>query len=339
MAPGVAPAVREASGEPAVQFDAAGEERREQRADGLAAAHFVAAERARALEAEDADAEPPVFEDDRADGARAGEVAVGDGDAAVRFVERRLDDAAPLVEGFVHGVFEGGDEVALLFEEGGVRQGEQARLAAAVDAERDAVAGEAAGEVVDHRQRQVRQPFVFGGDGEDVECAARALDAFGVGDALPAQEERLDPADAPVQLSQNVLQCVVGALGEVEDDGTVQAPFEFDRVGDDDERAGLSVQHLALAFAEASFGSRCEVADVGLRRRPDGGRDEGAAALFEQQQGGLNRFDLQALQRQPAAAEVGSGGGRGEGGPGGTGIRSPGLVTGTRCLRRSGRAG
>jgi len=226
-----------------------------------------------------------------------------------------------------------------LFEEGGVREGEQARLAAAVDAERDAVAGEAAGEVVDHRQREIGQPFVFGGDGEDVECAARALDALSVGEALPAQEERLDPADAPVQLSQDVLQRVIGALGEVDDDGAVQTSFEFDRVGDDDERARLSTQYLALAFAEALLGSRREVADVGLRRRPDGGRDEGAATLFEQQQGGLNRFDLQALQRQPAAAEVGGGGGGGEGGPGSTGIRTPGLATGARRLRRSERTG
>jgi hypothetical protein len=172
-----------------------------------------------------------------------------------------------------------------------VRQRQQARPPAAVDAERDAVTGEATGEFVHHRHRQRRQACLLAGDGQHVEGAARALQGLRVVKVAPAQEQRLDPADSPVQLPEHGLQRFVVAFGDIEHHRSLQVSVEFDGIGDDHQRAGLTPQHLALPLAQALLGGRREIAHIGRLGGPDGRRDEGAAALFEQQQRRLARSD------------------------------------------------
>jgi len=93
------------------------------------------------------------------------------------------------------------------------------------------------------------------------------------------------------------LQGVIGALGDVEDDGSLELIVEFYRVGDDGQGSGVFAQEQAAPLAQALLRGRCEIGDVGLFAWPDGGRDEGAAALFEEQHAGAGVGDLRALQR------------------------------------------
>ena len=236
-----------------------------------------------------------------------------DGQTAAPFFDWRENDAATLVERFVHGVLERGDELALLLEESRVRHRQQARAPAPLDPQRNAVAGEPAGEIVDHRHRHRRQALVLGGDGQDVERAARALQQLGVIEPATAQKKRLDPADSPVQLPQYCLQRCVCALGDVEDDGSLHLPFEFDRIGDDHQ--ALLAQDQPAPLAKALLRRRREMGDVAARRRPDSRRNEGTALLLEQQQRAARLTNLPALQRQPARAKFSRGLCSGEGGP------------------------
>jgi hypothetical protein len=169
----------------------------------------------------------------------------------------RKDDAVAMVERLVHGVFEGGHELALLLEEGGVRYGQQARPAAPVETERHAITGKAIGEVVHHRHGQRGQPRVLGGNGQRVEGVARPLQGLVVLQCLPAQEQRLDPANSPVELSEHPLQHRFGAFGDIEHHRSLQLPVELDRIGDDHQALGWprsslpcrSLRHCSAAGA------------------------------------------------------------------------------------------
>jgi len=287
MQPPSAQLVDQATGKPAMLIDPTLEQRPEQGADRFESSRFVDAERRPliALESQYANADATTAEDHRAHRSRRGKIAVGNGNAAGAVRGGRKDDAAPLIERLVHGVFEAGDELALLFEKGRVRHGQQTRSPSPVYAERHPVAVEAAGKIVDHRHRQGLEAGLLRRQAEHVESDSRPLQGLRVVAILAAQKQRLDPADSPVQLPQHQLQSGFRPLGDIEHHRPVHLSFEFHRIGDDHQRTCLSGEENAAPLAQALLSGRRQIGDVGLLGRPDGGRNESTAALLEQQQG------------------------------------------------------
>jgi hypothetical protein len=252
-------------------------------------------------------------------------IPVGDGHAGqcgTLLPGRRPADAAALVEGFIHGVFKARDELALLLEEGRMRQGHQARPALPINAEGHPVAGEAAGQIIDDGEAKVFEALLLGGHAQHVKGRPGPFETADVVLPLTTQEQAFEPADAPVQLAHGALQGLVGALVHVENNRPVQTPVDIHRVGHHHHRTGLPAQDQAAPLAQALLRAGGQVSDVGFGRRPHRRRHKGAATLLQQQQGSPHFADLHALQGQPAAAEVGGVVGTDKGAPLGVGSRS-----------------
>jgi hypothetical protein len=311
----------------------AGQQRAEQRADGFEAADFVGAEGCAviALEGEDADADAAAGEHHRADRPRRGEIAMGDGHAGATFIDGGKSDAAPLIERFVHGVLEGGDELALLLEEGRVRQASRrARPPRSTPSDTRSQAKRLARSLTTAIASAGRR-VVLAGHRQHVERGAGALQVSassrGCGGAGTAsRSSRCPSAVAGARLQ--------GLVGIVRRHRARPRPAPARRVRPDRRRSPArpgAAQHLALAFTQALLRGRRQIGDVGPRSGPDGGRNEGATTFFEQQQGGAHVGDLHALQRQPtASAEVGRRLRRREGTPQGVVVHSSGVATSPR---------
>jgi hypothetical protein len=106
-----------------------------------------------------------------------------------------------------------------------------------------------------------------------------------------------------VQLPEHLLQRRFRAFADVEHDRAMHLSLELYRIGDDEQRARLVGKQNTAPLAQALLSGWRKIGNVGLLGRPYGGRDEGAAALLEQQQRSAHVGNLQALQCQPAAAE------------------------------------
>ena len=155
-----------------------------------------------------------------------------DGDAPLGFGQRRIDKRGVLVERLIHGVGDRIDEARPLLHARRVRDGAHDEGVAAPPSDGHAVAVQTQGEFARQRSGAGPHGFRFLRDRQGVKRGVEPMRAVFKLLRARAPEQRLQPADAPVQAPPDRRRVVRAARVDLDHDGSIEPILHEDGVAE-----------------------------------------------------------------------------------------------------------